>query len=187
VRTTARLIAVAVAVAGCAALTACGDGGTSSPRTDTAQSTRPAAPASAGGSPATGGPSATSESIDPCALLTPSDAAAVLHKPLGAGRKVTTSDLNECAYGDGGLLIVAVLKGSFTKDSFQQMIKRQNSGPYAETAGKAAPVAGLGDAAYSFEKVNIVEVLQGSTVISITSGNTETSKAIARAVLVHLP
>jgi hypothetical protein len=80
-----------------------------------------------------------------------------------------------------------VLKGSFTKDSFQQMIKNQNTGPYADATGKAKPVTGLDDAAYSFEKVSIVEVLQGSTIISITSENIETSKAIARAVLVHLP
>src|SRR5262249_61255146 len=41
------------------------------------------------------------------------------------------------------------------------------SGPYATNTGKAMPVTGLGDAAYSFDKVSIVEVLQGSTVISI--------------------
>jgi hypothetical protein len=185
--TIARLTAMAVAVAGCTALTACGDGGTSIPRTDTAQPTRPTASASAGGSPATGRSPVTSESIDSCALLTPTDALAVLHKPLGTGRKVAVSDLNECVYDDAGMLIVAVLKDSFTKDSFQQMIKSQNDGPYATNTGKAAPVAGLGDAAYGFEKVNIVEVLQGSTVISITSTSTETSKAIARAVLPHLP
>jgi hypothetical protein len=67
------------------------------------------------------------------------------------------------------------------------MIKTQDSGPYAQTTGKAAAVAGLGDAAYSYDKAGIVEVLKGTTVLSITSASTQTSKEVARAVLPHLP
>jgi hypothetical protein len=178
--TFARLTAVALTVAGCTVLTSCGSGATPSPSGGTAQSAPPAASASGGALPA------TSKSIDACALLTPTDAQAVLHKSLGAGRKVTTGDLNECVYDDAGPLIVAVLKSSFTKDSFQQMIERQDSGPYAQTTGKAVAVSGLGDAAYSYDKAGIVEILKATTVLSITAASTETSKEVARAVLPHL-
>ncbi|OLB79174.1 MAG: hypothetical protein AUI14_11195 [Actinobacteria bacterium 13_2_20CM_2_71_6] len=154
---------------------------TSSPKTETAQSTPPAASVSGEASPA------TSKSVDPCALLTPTDAQAVLHKTLGAGRKITTGDLNECAYDDAGPLVIAVLKSSFTKASFQQMIESQDSGPYAQTTGKGTAVAGLGDAAYSYDKAGIVEVLRGTTVLSVTSPSTQTSRDVARAVLPHLP
>jgi hypothetical protein len=131
--TFARLIAVAGTVAGCIVLTSCGSGATSSPNGGTAQSAPPAASAGGGASPGTG------KSIDPCVLLTPTDAQAVLHKSLGAGRQVTTGDLNECVYDDAGPLIIAVLKSSFTNDSLQQMIERQDSGPYAQTTGKPWP------------------------------------------------
>jgi hypothetical protein len=176
----ARLVAAAAAVAGCIVLTSCSSGATPSPQGDTPQSA-PSAASSGGGAPP-----ATSKSIDPCALLTPADAQAVLHKSLGAGRTVTTGDLNECAYDDAGPLIIAVLKSSFTKASFQQMVESQDSGPYASTTGKSVAVAGLGDAAYSYDKAGIVEVLHNTTVLSITSASTQTSKEVAQAVLPHL-
>jgi hypothetical protein len=67
------------------------------------------------------------------------------------------------------------------------MIETQNTGPYAKTTGKAAAVAGLGDAAYSFDKAGIVEVLKNRTVLSITSATTATSKQIAQAALRLVP
>jgi hypothetical protein len=169
--TSVRLVVVTVAALGCTALAACGaDDGAKQDAPPTA-------------APVT---SAPAKAIDPCTLLTPSDAQAVLHKTLGSGRKVTTGDLNECVYDDSGPLIIAVLKGSFTKDSFQQMIITQENGPYGQTTGKAVAVAGLGDAAYSYDKVYIVEVLKNATVLSITSASTATSTEVARAVLPHL-
>jgi hypothetical protein len=125
--------------------------------------------------------------VDPCALLTPAEGQAALHKPLGAGRKVSAGDLDECVYDTAGPLVVAVLRSSFTADSLKRMIDTQNAGPYAKTTGSAVPLAGLGDAAYTFDKAGIVEVLKNSTVLSVTSGSTATSKQIALAVLPHLP
>jgi hypothetical protein len=176
----ARLVTAAVAVAGCVVLTSCSSGATPSPQGDTAQSA-PSAASTDGGAPP-----ATSKSIDPCALLTPADAQAVLHTSLGAGRTVTAGDMNECVYDDAGPLMIAVLKRSFTKESFQQMVQSQDSGPSASTTGKSAAVAGLGDAAYSYDKVGIVEVLHNTTVLSISSASTAASKEVARAVLPHL-
>jgi hypothetical protein len=182
----ARRIALVIAAAGCAALASC-SGTAGSPATDgTAQSTPSAGSATT--APTDGGASApAAASIDPCALLTPADGQAALHKPLGAGRKVSAGDLDECVYDSSGPLIVAVLRSSFTPESFARMIETQNTGPYAKTTGKAAAVAGLGDAAYSFDKAGIVEVLKNRTVLSITSATTATSKQIAQAALRLVP
>jgi hypothetical protein len=183
---TRHLAAVVIAV-GCTVLASCGTGVTSNAKGgDAARSAPPAdlatsAPAErAASTPAVA-------SIDPCALLRPSDAQAVLHRSLAAGRKVSTSDLDECVYDDAGPLVIAVLRGSFTRDSLQRMIDSQNSGPYVGTTGTAVTVAGLGDAAYSFEKAGIVEVIKKTTVISITSASTVTSTQVARAVLPNIP
>jgi hypothetical protein len=176
--------AVTVMVVACVALTSCTSAG-SGPKGDTTRSALPAGPATA--APAGGGASIAATAIDPCALLTSADAQAVLHKPPGTGRKISTGDLNECFYDDAGPLVVAVLRGSFTRDSFQRMIERQNTGPFAETTGRAVPVGGLGDAAYSFEKAGIVEVIKNATALSITSATTATSKQVARAVLPRIP
>ena len=181
----ARGVAAVAIVIGCIVLASCSSA-TSNPKGDATQSALPAGPATTvqtdGGAST---PAATS--IDPCALLPPTDAQAVLHKSLGAGRKVSTGDLDECVYDASGPLVIAVLRRSFTKNSFQQMIESQNNGPYVQTTGTAVAVAGLGDAAYSFEKASIVEVLKNATVISITSASTATSKQVARAVLPHVP
>ena len=129
----------------------------------------------------------TGSSVDPCSLLTAAQAQAALNITLGTGRKVTTSDLNECVYNTPDLLIVAVLDASFTPASFKQMISGQDTGPFSQTSGKSAPVSGLGDAAYSYAQVGIIEVLKGSTVVSITADDLATSEKVARAVLPSLP
>ncbi|WP_377272801.1 hypothetical protein [Peterkaempfera sp. SMS 1(5)a] len=203
-----RLLAVAVALAGCTVLASCGSAAPSAGK-DAAQSAGPSGPsgpatpspapaASSPGVPAVSSPAVSSPAgdtasgpaagtVDPCALLTAAEAQPVLHSALGTGRKVTTGDLTECVYNASGVLVVAVLKSSFTAESFQQLIKSQDAGPYGATTGKSQAVAGLGDAAYSYDKAGIIEVLKGSTVLSVTSGSTATSKGIARAVLPHLP
>jgi hypothetical protein len=170
-----------ILAAGSTALASCG-GTADSPTTGgTTQSTPSAAVTTA---PAdSGAPASAAASIDPCALITPADGQAALHKPLGAGRKVSAGDLDECVYDSSGPLIVAVLGSSFTPESFARMIQTQNTGPYASTTGKAAAVAGLGDAAYSYDKAGIVEVLKNTTVLSITSPSTATSRQIAQAAL----
>jgi hypothetical protein len=185
---------MAVTVAGVCAvpgLAACGtsvsEGGAARPVVSTGQAVpspgKAAASAPTATAPAGKSGAASGTPVDPCALLNPVKAAATLGRPLGAGRRISSGDLEECYYGGAGPLIVAVLKNSFTTDSFQQMIESQNAGPFAETTGKAVAVAGLGDAAYSFDKVGIVEVLKNSVVISITSPRSATSKKLAQAVL----
>jgi len=187
-----RAAAAALAL-GCAvpAVTSCAAGGT------VQAGSTPVAPASsalaAGASPAgaattstasTGG--LTGSSVDPCSLLTAAQAQAALNITLGTGRKVTTGDLSECVYSTSGLLIVAVLDASFTPDSFKQMISSQDTGPFSQTSGKSAPVSGLGDAAYSYAQAGIVEMLKGSTVVSVTADDLATSEKVARAVLPNL-
>jgi hypothetical protein len=179
-----RRVAVVVVAVGCTALTSCSISGSSNTKRDDSRTAAPADPATAHADGGASTPAATS--IDPCGLLAPTDAQAVLHRSLGAGRKVSTGDLDECVYDDAGPLVVAVLRRSFTKDSFQRMIESQNSGPYVETTGTAVSVTGLGDAAYSFEKAGIVEVIKNATVISITSPSTATSTQVARAALPHV-
>lgn len=188
-----RAAAAAVAL-GCTlpAVTSCAAGGT------VQAGSTPVAPDSsapaAGGTPAdaatTAGTSSSggsgSSSVDPCSLLTPAQAQAALNITLGTGRKVSSGDLNECVYSTSGLLIVAVLDASFTPDSFKRMISSQDAGPFSQTSGKSAPVSGLGDAAYSYAQAGIVEVLKGSTVISITADDLGTSEKVARAVLPNL-
>jgi len=152
-------------------------------------SSAPAADASPGGAATTattsvGGGSVSA--VDPCSLLTAAQAQAALNITLGTGRKVTTGDLSECVYSTSGLLIVAVLDASFTPDSFKQMISSQDAGPFSQTSGKSAPVPGLGDAAYSYPRAGIVEVLKGSTVVSITADDLATGEKVARAVLPNL-
>jgi hypothetical protein len=172
-------IAVGLLAAACAVTAAC-SGTTNSP----AQPAATTAPAQATPAAPTAQPAAH---VDPCALLTPAEGQAALHKPLGAGRKVSAGDLDECAYDSAGPLIVAVLRSPFTAESLKRLIASQNAGPYVKTTGLAVPLAGLGDAAYSIDKAGIVEVLKGQTVISVTSGSTATSKQVAQAVLPHLP
>jgi hypothetical protein len=172
-------------VASCAVTAACSNNA-NSPSQSGSPNAGPAttAPATAPTGAAPTAPAAAH--TDPCALLTPAAGQAALHKPLGAGRKVSTGDLDECVYDTAGPLIVAVLRGSFTADSLKRMIDTQNAGPYAKTTGPAVPVAGLGDAAYAFGKAGIVEVLKNTAVISVTSASIATSKQVALAVLPHL-
>ena len=185
--------AAAVLALGCAVptVTSCAAGGT------VQAGSTPVAPASsapaAGASPAdvattstTSAGGATGSSVNPCSLLTAAQAQSALNIALGTGRKVTTGDLSECVYSTSGLLIVAVLDATFTPDSFKQMISSQDTGPFSQTSGKSAPVSGLGDAAYSYAQAGIVEVLKGSTVISITADDLATSEKVARAVLPNL-
>jgi hypothetical protein len=172
-------------VASCAVAAACSNNANSPSQSGSAT----AAPASAAATTAPAGAAPTVQAAahtDPCALLTPAAGQAALHKPLGAGRKVSAGDLDECVYDTAGPLVIAVLRSSFTADSLKRMIDTQNAGPYAKTTGPAVPVAGLGDAAYAFGKAGIVEVLKNTTVISVTSASTATSKQVALAVLPRL-
>jgi hypothetical protein len=132
------------------------------------------------GASAAGGASAPT--IDPCSLLSAA-AAKSIGLTLGASRAVTTGDLKECVYDAAGPLIVAVLDAQFTRSSFQSLISSQDNGPYASTTGRSAPVPGIGDAAYSYAKTGIVEVLKGSTVASITAANVATAEKVATAVI----
>ena len=183
--------AVAAVIAfGCAvpALASCATGQTVSvsssavaPASSASGTAAPAAPAAATtGSSAGGG---AGSSVDPCSLLTAAQAQSALNMTLGTGRKVTTGDLSECVYTTSGMLIVAVLDASFTPDSFKQLISSQDAGPFSQTSGKSASVSGLGDAAYSYAQAGIVEVLKGSTVISITADDLATAEKVARAGL----
>lgn len=177
-----------------AALTGCGGGSAVAGGTAGASGTTSAAVSSAAGSAsATQAPSASagagsgSAVGDPCSLLPAGQAQAVLHRALGPGRKVTTGDLTECAYTTGGTVIVAVLGSSFTAASFRSFVHSQDGGPYASTTGTSSPLPGVGDAAYAYPKVGIVEALHHSTVISITTGDQATSIQIAKLVLARLP
>ena len=178
----AHRIAVLVLAATCAVAAAC-----SSTTDSPAQPASTTAPVQATRSAPASPTAQAAAHVDPCALLTPADGQTALHKPLGAGRKVSTGDLDECAYDSAGPLVVAVLRSPFTAESLKQFIASQNAGPYAATTGLAVPLAGLGDAAYSIDKAGIVEVLKGQTVISVTSVSTAMSKQVAQAVLPHLP
>jgi hypothetical protein len=185
----------AVGVVGCGLLAGCGGGGGAAqggPRTDPAGSATAtvgpsgAASAAAGavaGRSAAPGPSAGASSggIDPCKLLTPAEGRAILHKSLGAGRRIGTGDLSECAYSDGPLMI-AVLKSPYTKQTFRSLVSSQDGGG----AGKATAIPGLGEAAFAYGKTGIIEVLAGDIVVSVTSPATSTSEAVAHAVLAHL-
>jgi hypothetical protein len=184
-----RAAAAAVAL-GCAlpAVTSCAASGTvqagSSPVAPA--SSAAAAGATPAGAASTAATGSGGSSIDPCSLLTPAQAKAALNITLGTGRKVTTGDLSECVYSTSGLLIVAVLDSSFTQDSFKALITSQDSGPFSQTSGKSAPVSGLGDAAYTYAQAGIVEVLKGSTVISITADDVAGAEKAAQAVLPNL-
>lgn len=187
-----RAVAAALAL-GCAlpAVTSCAAGnsvqaGSAPVAPASSASAAGASPADAATTATTGAGGASGSSVDPCSLLTAAQAQAALNITLGTGRKVTTGDLSECVYSTSGLLIVAVLDASFTPDSFKQMISSQDAGPFSQTSGKSAAVSGLGDAAYSYAQAGIVEVLKGSTVISITADDLAASEKVARVVLPNL-
>lgn len=190
--TAAAVLAAAISLSAAACSSSGGGGGTAagtgtadaspvSATTVTVGSTIGATIGASGSATAAG----SSTSVDACSLLT-SGTAKSLGLTLGTGRSVTAGDLTECAYDDAGPLIIAVLDGPFTKSSFQSMINTQDNGPYASTTGKSTAIPGLGDAAYAYAKTGIVEVLKGSTVISITAANLATAEKVAAAVLVKL-
>jgi hypothetical protein len=180
----AGLCVVACSVAGCSSSS--GQKAHSSSSTPSTGSATSASAQTSGTTPASSASTASTavSSIDPCSLFTAADAQSVLHHSLGAGRKITTGDLDECAFG-GAEVIVAVLKGSFTTGSFQSMINSQKNGPYA-SLGKGVSMSGLGDAAAEFDKMGVVEFLKGSTAISVTTGDIATAKQVAAAVLKQL-
>lgn len=132
------------------------------------------------------GGGASAASSDPCALFTPADAKAVLGADVGQARKTTGAGTTVCSYSDP-LIVIAILQGSFNRGSFQNLISSQDNGPYGSTAGKGVGVAGLGDAADSYAAGTIVEALEGSAVVSITTEDAATSRKVTRAVLAQLP
>lgn len=172
------VLTVGVSAAACSS----GGAGPSSAESSSTPVAASAAALTSAAAPSTPAGGSSAASINPCSLLT-ADAAKSIGLTLGAGRTAGAGDLTECVYDDAGPLIVAVLTGQFTQDSFKSLISSQDTGPYVSTTGKSAPVPGLGDAAYAYSKSGIVEVLEGSTVISITAADLATAEKVAKAVL----
>jgi hypothetical protein len=182
-------LGVALGVVGCGALTGCDSGtpsagpkessaGPSSSTGSAPAGGQSAAPGSNGSTGAAGGKGGSA--ADPCGLLTPAQGQTALGKPLGTGKEVGTGDLRECVYASGPV-VIAVLKSQYTEAAFRKLAASQGGGD-----GKTSAVSGLGDAAFAYGKTGIVEVLKGSTVLSVTSSSTATSEAVARAALPRL-
>jgi hypothetical protein len=141
-----------LAISGLLLLAACGG--------DDGESTAPAqATATPAGTPSAGetqAPAATAQSaagkLDPCALVTKSDAEAILHISVGEPERQTVGPFESCIYSDGTLSnYVQVQVGSdvYTQSTFDDAMEAA-----AEELGiEAEGVSGVGDNAYGLAGV----------------------------------
>jgi hypothetical protein len=131
---------------------------------------------------------------DACALLTRTEAEAILGQPIGAPAK---GGSGECHYGEAGssaeIVVYPMMLGFKSKDEFHAFVAKdteemnarmkesmKNTGATVkETA--VEPVSQVGDAAYYVDPSLIV--LARGRVLNITAGNREQAVAVAEKVL----
>lgn len=141
-----------LAISGLFLLAACGG--------DDEESTVPAqATATPAGTPSAGetqAPAATAQpaagELDPCALVTKSDAEAILHISLGEPERQTVGPFETCIYSDGTLgnyVQVQVSSGVYTQSTFDDAMEAAAE----ELDIEAEPVSGVGDKAYGLAGV----------------------------------
>jgi hypothetical protein len=182
VKTIPTIAAAALVVA---ALAACGsnDKPTADPSpaaslkaTHTTRSTSPSTPASSSSTPPSSSPQGQANNLDPCQLVTQSEASALAQASYGPGKLEGNSIRHECVYGaqTPNVLDIFVLQGASTSDAQaewdQLLAEAKQAAGQASNLITLTPQSGLADRA-EWVELNLASVHIAGRGLAFLSGS----------------